>query len=474
MAHRVNELLGSATREAGGERGVAVVGAGASGTLTATRLLELADACDLPISVWLIDPGMETGSGVAYATDQRCHLLNVTAGKMGASPEDLGGFVRWLSERQGREVGSDEFVPRSAYGSYLADVLSSVAASTGRLLRLHERVTAVRSDGTGAVELTFAWGTNLRVDAVVLALGTFPPAQDWAPAALRASARYMGNPWAPGAVAAVPDSGDVLLVGTGLTMIDMALSLDRPGRVVHAISRRGLVPRVHSQTRAPVVPAPELRADGGLVELRRDVLHYLRGCVRAVGDWRSGVDALRPLSTALWQNLSLTDRTRFLREDQRMWDVHRHRMPPATAAALSAMRRAGRLEIRRGEVIDAVDTGTGLGVELSNRERMFVGAVMNCTGSSYELRKTDDPLVRQLFADGLVGPGPVDLGLDTDEDGKLIPRAGRSSGPLWTLGALRHGHLWETTAIPEIRVQARDVAESVLSAIFQQCGSMCS
>jgi len=36
---------------------------------------------------------------------------------------------------------------------------------------------------------------------------------------------------------------------------------------------------------------------------------------------------------------------------------------------------------------------------------------------------------------------------------------GSAAGRLFTLGNLRRGELWETTAIPELRVQARAIAE---------------
>ena len=60
-------------------------------------------------------------------------------------------------------------------------------------------------------------------------------------------------------------------------------------------------------------------------------------------------------------------------------------------------------------------------------------------------------------ADGLCRPGPLGIGIATDPDGGVLTASGRAGG-LHALGSLRRGDLWETTAIPEIRAQAFDLA----------------
>jgi uncharacterized NAD(P)/FAD-binding protein YdhS len=453
---------------------VAVVGAGAAGTLTAARLLGQADRRRISLDVWLIDPARYEGRGVAYSTTADSHLLNVPAGAMSAYPETPDHFLRWLAETGHPEARADSFVPRGRYGRYLADVLERAAHDSvgGRVRRVHERAERIAHDGSGVTlsfaggrTLSFAGGRTLRVDAAVLALGNFPPGCAWAPAELRAAPGFLADPWTPGALAGVAPGADVLLVGTGLTMVDVALVLQRPGRTVHAISRNGLVPHSHAATPAPAMPAPPVPADCDLSRLRRLVRCQLSRSRRLHGDWRPGADSLRSVTAELWQRLSAADRSRLLREDLRSWEVLRHRMPARSAAALDAALDAGRLRVGPGQVAAATVHGDRIRVRLADGRSLDVAAVVNCTGSPADLRTVDDPLVADLLARGLAAPGPAGLGFATAADGRLAPSSDRLPAPLWTLGSARRGELLETTAIPEIRGQAQQVATAVLDSL---------
>ncbi|MFD8309206.1 FAD/NAD(P)-binding protein [Streptomyces sp. NPDC059690] len=448
-------------------RRVAVVGAGAAGALTAVQLMRQADRLGRAVEVWLIDPAGRTGPGVAYGTCDPRHLLNVPAGRMSAFPDDPGHFLRWLTDRDPRAAAGD-FVPRQVYGQYLADLVERTAGGCAhaRLHRVRDEVVAVRGQGLGPV-LRLAGGGEVRVDAAVLALGSLAPAQDWAGAGLRGSGRFVADPWAPGALDGLAaGQGDVLLVGTGLTMVDVAASLARPDRVVHAVSRHGLLPQEHLPVAAPPVQAPaDLDGSRGLDVLRRSVRRHLSATRRACGDWRPALDGLRPVTAALWQQLPVADRARFLKEDLRVWEVHRHRMAPASAATLRALLASGRLRTRAGQVIGAVPDDDAVVVALSDGTRLRVGAVVNCTGARTGSRGTMDPLVRCVLEGGYGRTGPAGLGLDTAEDGRLVPAAGGPVLRVWTVGAARRGNLLETTAVPEIRAQAADVAGTVLDTL---------
>ncbi|GAB3896711.1 hypothetical protein GCM10029964_078450 [Kibdelosporangium lantanae] len=319
-----------------------------------------------------------------------------------------------------------------------------------RQARVHHLRTSVTGVSAGGKRLRLADGSTVDVDAVVLATGTFPSATTWAPDTL--GDRFVADPWAPGALDHVPD-GDLLLVGTGLTMIDMALTFDHPGRVIHAVSRHGLLPRVHARKATPAGPPDGLTGLTGLPQIRRAIHRHVTTRTRAGGTWQSALDDIRPLTARLWAGMSDADRARFLATDRRTWDVHRHRMPASTAQRINDMRARGRLVIHVGTITGADEDS----VTLSNGRKLAVGAVVNCTGPEEDVRRVDDPLMADLLATGLARPGPLGLGLDTEPDGRLV------GSPLWTLGALRRGNLWETTAYPEIRAQAARIADSVLT-----------
>lgn len=455
-------------------RRIAVVGAGAAGTLTAARLLERAGHRGVALDVVLVDSGEDVGRGPAYSTPNPRHLLNVPTAAISADPDEPGDFAHWLAAR-GEWDDPYSFQPRARYGCYLADLLEEAvkAGPATRLRRVCDRAVGIAERGPRDLTLTMASGDTVAADAIVLALGQFAPDVSWAPVQLRESPCFVADPWAPGALAGVPDARDVLLVGTGLTMVDVAVALCRPGRVVHAVSRRGLLPQVHSSRPLPRVDPPRLEHCADLDDLRRAVRQHISAHRRRGGDWRPAFDSLRSVTAQAWRLLSTADRERFLAEDARLWDTHRHRIAPATGAILQNLRAARRLDVGAATVVgcapsrrdhdgDDRDDGGAVLVRLSDGRELRVGAVVNCTGPTGDFRRTDDPLVSSLLANGHARPGPVGLGLDTEDDGRLLDAQGRSDRPLWTLGAARRGSLWESTAIPEIRLQALDLAAILL------------
>ena len=110
----------------------------------------------------------------------------------------------------------------------------------------------------------------------------------------------------------------------------------------------------------------------------------------------------------------------------------------------------------------------GLRVALSNGESLDVGWVVNCTGPQRDIRLLGDSFLDDLIrprAGGAFGTlATAGMGFRT-RDGRLMDSEGTADAPLWTLGALRRGELWESTAVPEIRAQALAVAHSVLDTV---------
>ena len=453
---------------------IGIVGAGAAGTLVAIHLLRELRASGTAADVVLIDPA-ESGRGVAYATPDARHLLNVPAGRMSALPDDPTHFLEWArcqADPTLRDATIDDYLPRRAYGAYLRDTLEhEIADSTRvRLLRRRERAVALEpgesSDLHQHHRIALADGTSVVVDHVVLAPGVFAPGTAWAPPELVASDRFVADPWAPGALAAIDDDGDVLLVGAGLTMVDVAMTLAREGRVLHAVSRRGRLPKAHGPRRLPAVEPADLPADLDINTLRRIVVDHVRATVRTHGDWRPAMDGMRPHTARLWSMLCDECRREFLRTDALLWDTHRHRMPRRTAAVVAQLRTTGALTVGAAQVVAVDDVGGTLLVHLSDGTSRRVAHVVNCTGPQSDVALCRDPLLTGLLAAGHACAGPLGMGLATDDEGRVRAADG-SVGDLWTLGALRRGELWESTAIPEIRAQAHAVAQAIATQVVE-------
>lgn len=439
-----------------GDCRVVVVGAGAGGTLVATHLVT---ALSSRFRVELVDPAPSTGRGQAYSTTDERHLLNVPASGMSAFPRDPEHFLRWLRTHHDPKFQPHDFAPRAVFGRYVESLLRTATEFPGnaRLVRRHAEVADVTRAGDGFV-VELSDGERLEARAVVLATGS-RPGTGWAPPELAADPRLVADPWTQ----AIPEVGDVLMLGSGLTMVDLAISADRPGRTIHVVSRTDAVPRPHVlPTTPPVPPPPGITRTQDLDTLRSTLATHVEQTVASTGDWRAAVDGLRPVTAQLWRGLSEADKRRFIAEDARSWDVHRHRMAPATARRLDAVAAAGRLVRHRGTLAAVRADRSALHVTLDDGTTLRVAAVVNCTGPVGSIAA--DPLLTRLAQTGLVRPGPAGLGIDTADDGRILGTL-PDTLPFLAVGSLRRGNLWESTAMPEIREQAYDVARIVARSL---------
>ena len=448
------------------KRTIAIVGAGFCGTTVAVNLLR-----ESPASVGrvlLVERVERQIGGVAYSTTSGSHTLNVPAGRMSAFEDDPDDFLRFVRTTDPSLTGGS-FVPRRTYGEYLAARLEEArSASDLPLLRIAGELVEV-VDGSEAVTLRLADGRVLDVDRAVLAIGNFPPSDPPVEGdELYTSLRYARDPWSADALE-LDRRDDVLLLGTGLTMCDVALGLrdaDHRGRI-HAVSRRGLLPQPHRVSAAPPLhldPPADLAdwpdtAVGMLRALRREV----RDKAAAAVDWREVVTSVRDDTPALWQRLDVEERRRFLERLRPYWETHRHRSSPETAFGVESLVADGRLEVIAGRVEHYAEDADGVVVTLRRRDGevsgLRVGKVINCTGPDTDLARVADPLVQSLRRVGLIRPDPLGLGLDTDAEGRLLDAEGRPGKRLFLVGPLRKGQLWENTAVPELRVEARRMAE---------------
>lgn len=452
---------------------IAVIGGGASGALFALHALRSAGNVGGRIDVF--DPSGTLGRGVAYSTPHGEHLLNVPAGRMSAFPESPDDFVTWL-EMTGHPWRHADFVPRQVYGSYLIDRLDEAIDSSRAtvVVKLHpEAVVGLERRGDRTL-VRGAGGAAVWADAVVLATGLGAPSDPIGGLLGRKAERYVADPWGSDALDGIGADDTVTFVGTGLTTVDaVALLLARGHRgQLYACSRHGLFPRAHS-----CHPMPKPSADGSTATWNG--AHSAREIVRQVRaqvdkgemqgrDWRSVFDELRRQTPVVWSSLPESERDRLLRLVQRHWDVHRHRIPPASADVLTRAVRTGQLTVAKGHLDKVHVDESGFLVTLRRAQGCAGGWatdwLVNCTGPRYQLDFTADPLLRSLAEQGCARPGPHGLGLDTEADGRVRSTEGNAQDWLWAMGALRRGNLYETTAVAELREQAASIADQVLAA----------
>ncbi|SFB73798.1 Uncharacterized NAD(P)/FAD-binding protein YdhS [Nocardioides terrae] len=443
---------------------IAVIGGGASGVLTAVNLLARSD--DPGLEVVIHEASGVVGRGVAYGTNDQRHLLNVRARHMSAFPDSPGDLLDWAL-RTGRSDDPQGFLPRADFAIYLQDRLTDVADDrlrirAGRVTDIVRTDPGSDSDPAGGFEIVTERSRS-RADAVVLCLGNQRPAplRDASGEPLAEAPWHLANPWDLGRLRTLPADARVLVIGTGLTAIDTAITLleDGPRRRVSLVSRSGILPKPHVEQQHTAwvtkVPAGPLTADLLAAAVRAEC-----EAARHLGvNWRNVVDGLRPHTQDIWRRLPLPERRRFLSVYDREWEVRRHRMAPEVALRLARYRFEGRLTVASGALHTTTDLGARCAVSTApGGPASEVDAVVNCTGPLSDLGRATDPLLVALRDSGLIAPDPLALGLDTTLDGRVVGIDGGVVGGLFTVGPARKGTLWESTAIPEIRAQAAGVA----------------
>jgi uncharacterized NAD(P)/FAD-binding protein YdhS len=444
---------------------VAIVGSGFSAIAVSINLLKMLPQSS-SIAVIGDDPGF--GRGTAYRTEFYLHRLNVPAGRMSLFPDMPNDFVEWLG-KQGRAVSADEFASRGDYGLYLRDTLAA-------LLRSREgrpRLDFIKAKATGCIN-QYRSGTAFQLDNAdellarntVLCLGVGNASLPLPETAIAraADAHIVRNPWRLSWLSKVLPHHDICILGSGLTMIDQVLALRAHGHrgTIHVLSRRGLVPHAHQAHHTPEAPhyPPETRDISALLAtFRRQVRHG--------AEWRCLMDGLRQRTQALWQELNREQRARFLRHALPWWNIHRHRISPKVAAEFKALTDGGSVVVHAGflEAVNWEDDRSEIVYRpRGTRARSAFKAdwVVNCTGME-RAGIAHSPLLREMLQQGMIQADELGLGITVDGDARVVDDRRAANPHIYAVGALTAGRFWEITAVPDIRVQARHVAQTVAS-----------
>jgi uncharacterized NAD(P)/FAD-binding protein YdhS len=449
---------------------VVIVGGGFSGAAVAYHL-----ACrGAPIAITVIEPRPVLGAGLAYSTVDPAHRINVPATMMSLDPSDPDHLARWIDETGVLEEDPEARLPdgrtfprRAVIGRYVGAQLAPFLAS-GRIEHLRDRAAGLYRVPRGH-GLTLASGRRIEADLLVLAASHPPPH----PLPILAGfakddRRIITDPWADNALAAIRPEARVLIIGTGLTMVDVVASLDRRGHAgpITAISRRGQRSRSHAS--GPVEPfgdiAPARSALALLTQVRREI-------ARAAGQglpWQAVLSAVRLQAQALWAALPELERRRFLRHLRPFWDTHRFRIAPQLEAVLARRQSAGTFTLRAASVRRIHPGPLEIEVDLLDRRtrramRGGFDAVVMTTGPAHDRIFDHDPVMAALRAEGLVSGDPLGLGLHVDGRSRAIGPAGRDDRIVLVAGPLARGRFGELMGLPEVTRHAADVAETINS-----------
>ncbi len=455
---------------------IAIIGAGFSGMMTAVQLMRKATS---PLTLYLINDKYEFGKGPAYSTTHPKHILNVPAAKMTAYPDQPNHFLDWAHRQDAykdmdKEVLGKVFLPRRDFGRYLSEVWAEALAGkrddTAVHIIIDKAVDVVRDGSRNLVQLE---GTRtIAADYVVLATGNEPPRNlPVSDPALYDDPNYIGDPWNNKAAENLDRDRDILIIGNGLTMVDIVIGImDTDFRgVIHTLSPDGLAILPHRYGYIAYGRlAEEVKAPYKLNELYSLINKHIKTFKKSGLSPEPVIDSLRPLTQKIWQGLSLEDKQRFMKYLMPHWNKIRHRMPGHMYDYLMQRQIAGRMVIHRGRLLNMTQTAHGLSAEIleTNSDspvKLDVSRIINCIGPNTYVSQSLNPLLQKLVSKGMLQADPLRIGMQVTDHWTLVGADGQEIPSLYTIGGNLRGLLWETTAVPELRGQAEKLAGEILS-----------
>ncbi|WDG50675.1 FAD/NAD(P)-binding protein [Pseudomonas chlororaphis] len=475
MSQTPNGQANVATRDAD----VLIVGGGLSGALLAAQLLRLPGRRQVRV----IEPRSELGRGEAYSAVELGHTLNGNAARMSVDPDNADDLTQWLSdylagggwpesEQQPVPV-SELFPPRGIFGLYvqqrLAEAQAIGALQGSTVTHVRAEVVDLQADTEGAW-LTLNDGQRLRGAFAVLATGMFPAARTPQTESSGLNAAAL-DPWDVSAMSRLDPQATVLIIGSGLTMVDAVVSLEQAGHrgPIEVFSRHGLLPHVRRQPPAWV----DFLAEDPSIRTPRQLLHELRRqCRQALADgvdWQAPLDTVRAHIGRLWSQATDGQRRQFVRHVRPWWESHHHRSPPLSAELVARLHGEGRLRIHAASFKGLEPSADGrLAIGIRRRgetQTTWVAgdALINSSGIEYDWRRVARPLPQQLLARGLIQPGPLALGIRADAGGAVVDAQGQVASRLFAMGPPLRGMWWESTAVTDVASQAKALAARLVA-----------
>lgn len=455
---------------------VLIIGGGLSGTMLAVQLLRLPGRRQILV----IEPRAELGRGEAYSAVELGHTLNGNAARMSVDPDNPEDLTQWLTEHiaaggwpESAEQAvpiSELFPPRGLFGVYAQQRLAEAKArSASTVEHVRAEVIDVQVDADSTL-LTLDNGQRLRGNFAVLATGMFPAARTPQTHSSGVNAAAV-DPWDVATMRRLDPRSTVLIIGSGLTMVDAVVSLEQAGHrgPIEIFSRHGLLPHVRRQ---PPAWDDFLAADPALRSPRQLLRELRRQCsiAQAQGiDWQAPLDTVRVHIGRLWSQASEREKRQFVRHVRPWWESHHHRSPPLSAQLVARLHEEGRLRIRAASFKGLVPAQSGVTIAVRQRGEQTLtqvtgAALINSSGIEYDWRRVARPLPQQLLKRGLIQPGPLALGIAADASGAVLDAQGQVSARLFAMGPPLRGMWWESTAVTDVALQAKALA-SKLAAV---------
>lgn len=456
------------------EFSVVIIGGGFCGVMT---LINLINNADKKIAITLINKGYPIARGVAYKTYSDLHLLNVETKNMSAFHDQPDHFLKWCLNQENIFFNNDElpftYLPRNIYGRYLDEIfeekINNIPANVS-LQIIDDEATDIDKHNHRLIVRTTS-GINIISDKIILATGNCEPGPPTlSNQAFLQSKNYFSNPWFENAVLGLQDDQTTLIIGTGLTMVDVIIGLREKnfkGKII-ALSPHGYNILPHRKLPPQQYILDELLPPYDLENLFRLFYKHIRAARKRGLPGETVIDAIRVKTQEIWQHLSLNDKKKFMMHLRHLWGVARHRLPSFVHQEIQQMINEEELKVIAGRIRNITEGENGFEIIIRKRKDqseliLKVARIINCTGPETDIRKQKSLLFCSLLKKGIIRPDVMNLGIDATSEGQIIDEKNIVSNQIFAIGSLLKGKLWESTAIPEIRIQAFHLAELILN-----------
>lgn len=467
---------------------IVIVGGGYSGACAA---LALAKSAQGPAQISIIEPRDQVGAGVAYSNPDPALRLNVEESLMVSNVADIPAFPRWLTESgnraedpDGGDAGGQYYARRYSFSQYMAQEIAQTKGrnpSGSTLSHVQDKAMAIRRNDNG-YRIALENGEDIVADLVILALGNDTPATlQTAPVEVRQSPRFVENPWREGALDGIVPDSKVLLVGSGLTAVDVVASLDARGHQgrIKMISRRGLIPQpqgvfagIEELLRRNMQPVPAFIHQHGTSSSVLEMLRWVRADIAEAAKqgapWHDAVDAVRDAAKHIWPNLSVSEKRRFHRHLRPYYDAHRFRVAPQINEIIQRRFSNGQLKSEAAKVVGGGGVGDRLRMKLRTRHATEsydedFDFVVVCTGPSPDPGSSGIALLSNAVSQGLLAPDPTGVGLAVNARGETLDADGEANTGILCIGPQTKGEFAEVVAVAQITMQMAGLTQRLIS-----------
>ena len=437
---------------------IGIIGGGISGTLAVLQIIKQSKT---PLSIFWFDSQNKFCKGYAYNTFDESHLLNVRANNMSIFPDEPNHFVNWLNIHHPSYTAKD-FVSRKLFGDYVLHTFESLK-NYNSLITIYQIAEEVKSIHQSDDTFEIKTHQSYLVRKIILGLGNFLPAH---PRSISkefvSSKQYFQNAFNVQLTSQIQSCNNITIIGSGLTMIDVIVSLSHyqyKGKI-NVVSPHAYIPQAHQENPLPSVEVfIDKQKNYSLSELLALVNQQLKKAKKEQRSLHSVIDSMRPFLQQLWLNFSIEEKHQFLRHLRHKWGVARHRAPSQSMCVFNNLKSSGQLELIKGRISDIKISKLGFEIAYSNKrssqQTLHTQLIINCTGPESDYSQLKSPLVQYLVNNQIISADAIKYGINAEKDGYI-------SKNIYTLGPPLKGILWESVAVPEIRVQAQELAAKII------------